>query len=718
MIKTKDNIVKKDLVLVGAGHSHIEVIKYLGKLKLNGLRITLISKNPYCTYSGMVPGYIEGQYNWSEINIDVVRLAFKNNIRLILNEVVKISGKDRVVYLKNNSIVEYDILSINIGIESNKNNIEGAEDFAYALKPISEIDNIISSITLSKQNKVAIIGAGAAGVEVALALNERFQKLGITKKIILIANSNTIMKSYPVAVAKKLEKAIFKKNITILFKSTVTKVLKSSIVINNIKKIKDCCSVLATNGVAPYLVKTSDLALSKNGFISVKKTLQTSNFKNIFASGDVVDIEDLSLVKAGIYAVRQANILKKNLKKIFYKKKLINFYPQKSYLSIIGTTDNSAILHKYCITVKGKIFWFIKKYIDKKFIEKYSYNYKKNKIQTFSIESKEPSEHKMQCEGCGSKIPFEVLKQVFSKNINLGSLDANNVECNSSLVHTVDAITSIIDDLYLMGRIAAKHSLNDLFAGRAYPISTQMIISTPKSLNIIQKRDIYQISEGANSIFTEVSCSISGGHSYSSENEKSSIGFSLIGKIKTNKNKPLNSKKKHKIYMTGKIGTALVMAALKQSLIEGEYYKELVDEMTKSNIKIFKIIQKYNILDITDISGFGLALHLKNLLIRNKKYKGANIFLNKILMLNGAKKAMQKNVISSLTYSNKSSVINSLEIISNLKRYYNILYDPQTAGGFLFITQNNKIIKEFLKNNVLVTEIGEISDEHSKIRVL
>ena len=98
------------------------------------------------------------------------------------------------------------------------------------------------------------------------------------------------MKSYPVAVAKKLEKVIFKKNITILFKSTVTKVLKSSIVINNIKKIKDCCSVLATNGVAPYLVKTSDLALSKNGFISVKKTLQTSNFKKIFLQAVMLSI--------------------------------------------------------------------------------------------------------------------------------------------------------------------------------------------------------------------------------------------------------------------------------------------------------------------------------------------------------------------------------------------------------------------------------------------
>ena len=84
MLKLKDNILKKDLVLLGAGHSHIEVIKYLGKIKLEGLRITLISKSPYCTYSGMVPGYIEGKYTWSQINIDIVKLAFINNISLYI----------------------------------------------------------------------------------------------------------------------------------------------------------------------------------------------------------------------------------------------------------------------------------------------------------------------------------------------------------------------------------------------------------------------------------------------------------------------------------------------------------------------------------------------------------------------------------------------------------------------------------------------------------
>ena len=78
MHKIQNNIIKKDLVLLGAGHSNIEVIRYFGKLKLKGLRITLISKNTFATYSGMVPGFIEGKYKWNEINIDLIKLCNKN----------------------------------------------------------------------------------------------------------------------------------------------------------------------------------------------------------------------------------------------------------------------------------------------------------------------------------------------------------------------------------------------------------------------------------------------------------------------------------------------------------------------------------------------------------------------------------------------------------------------------------------------------------------
>ena len=84
--------------------------------------------------------------------------------------------------------------------------------------------------------------------------------------------------------------------------------------------------------------------------------MQTKNDPNIFAAGDIADIEDYKLAKAGVYAVRQSNTLKKNLERIYKNKKLIKFIPQKSYLSIIGITNGKALGNKYFFTIKGKFF--------------------------------------------------------------------------------------------------------------------------------------------------------------------------------------------------------------------------------------------------------------------------------------------------------------------------------------------------------------------------
>ena len=163
----------------------------------------------------------------------------------------------------------------------------------------------------------------------------------------------------------------------------------------------------------------------------------------------------------------------------------------------------------------------------------------------------------------------------------------------------------------------------------------------------------------------------------------------------------------------------MVMAGIKNKIIPGEFYNEVINEMTASNLLIYQLFKKHKIRNITDISGFGLVSHLKNLLLRNKVFKGANIYLDKVLMLEGAKLAMENEVTSSLTYSNKDSINNTLHIIANDKKYLNILFDPQTAGGFLFIINNrNKIIKDFKNNNITFSEIGNVSFSHDKIKVL
>ena len=155
--------------------------------------------------------------------------------------------------------------------------------------------------------------------------------------------------------------------------------------------------------------------------------MQTKNNPNIFAAGDIADIENYKLVKAGVYAVRQSNTLKINLERVLKNKKLIKFIPQKSYLSIIGITNNKALGNKYFFTMKGRALWKLKKYIDKKFIKKYTDFFIYNKNIILNKKSKEPSDYMMQCGGCGSKIPQTVLEKIFEKNFQEGSFDANEI---------------------------------------------------------------------------------------------------------------------------------------------------------------------------------------------------------------------------------------------------------------------------------------------------
>ena len=118
MINNKVNKVEKDLVLLGAGHANVNVITYIGKTKPKGIRVTLISDNLYSTYSGMIPGYIQGSYSWKDINIDILRLANKFNIRVIQATVTNVLHSEKMIYLEKRPPINYDILSINLGIIS------------------------------------------------------------------------------------------------------------------------------------------------------------------------------------------------------------------------------------------------------------------------------------------------------------------------------------------------------------------------------------------------------------------------------------------------------------------------------------------------------------------------------------------------------------------------------------------------------------------------
>mgnify|MGYP000026190325 FL=1 len=719
--KNKKNIIKKDLVLLGAGHSNIEVLKKFGTKPIDGLRLTLISNSYFSTYSGMIPGYLQGIYDWNEINIDLVKLCRVYGHRLIMSNIIKIDTKNNSVFLENRPSINYDFLSINLGIKTDSSKIKGAEKNCLRLKPISSIkenfDKLLKFNKVHKNNDIVIIGAGAAGFEVALALDENLKRKNIKNNIILLSKNSSVLNQFNKTAELIAKKNLEKCNIKFLNYAEVVIVTSNYVLLKDGRKIFCKLPILATNSGPLDLLKKSDLPLTKNGSILVESNLLVSGYNNIFSSGDISEIKGYSIPKAGVFAVRQGKILAKNIKKLYLQKKLSQYRPQKYFLSIIGLQNNRALAIKSIFSIKGQLIWSIKKYIDKKFIEKYTLYKRDNYPEKDQIE---PVLNQMQCKGCASKIPQSILDSVFEENTKKGSLDADKVPNTKNIFQTTDIISSIVSDPFELGIISAKHALNDILASNTKPLAAQMIVSLPPAINEINKRDLIQVKSGADYAMKKATCKIIGGHSYSNNDDQVYLGFSIIGKKKNYvKSKKI---KKGKLYITGKIGSALVFAAIEKKIISGMYSEEVINNMKQSNYDIFKIFSKYSIQHITDISGFGLAIHANNLLLRNSDLNGLEISLKKVPLYKGAIEALNNNVKSSLNDANKNSIINNLRVDYDKinKNYLNCLFDPQTAGGFLFILDptQKKILNELDKKKINYSSIGRVINSKKKIKVI
>src|SRR5436309_16012465 len=128
--------VLKDVVLVGAGHAHVAVLRRFGMRPLPGVRFTLISREVHTPYSGMLPGLVAGIYAFDEAHIDTGPLARFAGARLVQDEAVGIDVAQQRIICRNRPPVPYDLLSLNIGSTPNTGVVPGADENAIPVKPI------------------------------------------------------------------------------------------------------------------------------------------------------------------------------------------------------------------------------------------------------------------------------------------------------------------------------------------------------------------------------------------------------------------------------------------------------------------------------------------------------------------------------------------------------------------------------------------------------
>lgn len=368
----------KNLVLIGGGHSHAIALQSVGINPISEINITLISDVVQTPYSGMLPGHVAGFYSYEETHIDLRRLAEFAGVDLVIDRAVKLDLNNDRVICQSNKAIAFDYLSIDVGSIPQTVTVPGAKEYAIPAKPVPLfLAGWSELLTEIRQNSVlsrsiAIVGGGAGGVELALNMQARFKQKGEENiEINLIHRGTELLSGHNRRVSSILEKLLRDRQIKLHLQQNVIEVLPNKIICESGLTIESDRTFWVTQASVPHWIKESSLTTDDRGFILVTNTLQSVSHPQIFAAGDNATIIDYPRPKAGVFAVRQGKPLVENWRRIIAGKPLKPYYPQSKYLALIGTGDKQAIASWGNLGARSPLFWFLKDYIDRKFMNQF-----------------------------------------------------------------------------------------------------------------------------------------------------------------------------------------------------------------------------------------------------------------------------------------------------------------------------------------------------------
>lgn len=323
-------------------------------MDLNDLKVTVITNFDREFYSGMLPGYINNSFTLDEVSFKVKDYCNNPNIELVFDEIVEIDNNNNLV-ITQNSKYEYDYISMNLGSKSIE--IFGSENYnLHYVKPIYGFKNLKN--LNDDTNSLLIIGAGAAGVELALSYRSVYPKIKIT----IIDRHKDVLLKFNKKTRKIAKKLLNKRNINLLNNININKINKNTAYYDKGKIEFD--QALISTGVTGVDINYKGFEVDENNFLLVDSNLFAT--KNALAIGDMVHLREYpNTPKAGVFAIRMTPILVNNLFSIIFGKGEIQSYkPQKIYLQIINTSDGKAILSWGKFAIYNSLALKIKNKID------------------------------------------------------------------------------------------------------------------------------------------------------------------------------------------------------------------------------------------------------------------------------------------------------------------------------------------------------------------
>ncbi len=740
---------QQDVVLVGGGHSHALVLKMWGMDPLPGVRLTLITDHTHTPYSGMLPGHVAGFYDFDSCHIDLRQLAQFAGAQFYHDRVIGLDLAQQRILCESHPPVAFHWLSLDIGSTPNLGSVPGAAEWAIPAKPVPQFlqswQQVLREVEADprRSRQWAVVGGGAGGVELSLALRSRTRRLydsfqhqqrvdaddsdPLTRPDLsqpgafpiqfhLIHRGNTLMTGHNPRIQRLFHSHLQALGIQVHSGQTVTQICHNPqapqpIEIQHQSGLTIPCDRLfwVTEASAPSWLRQSGLATDDRGFVLVSPTLQSLSHPQVLATGDIAAMRDYPRPKAGVFAVRQGKPLFQNLRALCRGHLPQPYRPQRQILALIGDGQGRAAASRGPWSWPLSTWlWAWKDRLDRRFMAQFTdlppmatmlpVAQPRPDRRLPRLLSPSPGvSPALPCAGCGAKVGSSSLDRVLQRlqqdyptpptpGILVGLHNPDDgaviqIPSNGVLVQTVDFFRALLSDPFVFGQITAHHCLNDLFAMGATPHSALAIVTLPQSAPSLQEETLYQLMAGVLQVLCPLEVALVGGHT--TTGQELAFGLTCNGWVQA---ADLWGKGQMQagqaLVLTKPLGTGMLFAGAMQGRVRGRWLDEAIAMMLQSNYTAMQILRQHGTTACTDVTGFGLLGHLVEMM--RTAQVGIRLEVSQIPRLRGVEDALRQGTVSSLHSQN----IQALQWLDPLSRSLTpeleaLLCDPQTAGGLL-----------------------------------
>ncbi|WP_280550178.1 MULTISPECIES: selenide, water dikinase SelD [unclassified Halomonas] len=716
----------RDIVLVGGGHTHVGVLKRFAMKPEPGVRLTLICRDTHTPYSGMLPGYVAGHYTYDEVHIDLRRLAEYAGARFFSDETIGIDHDERKVLCRSRPPVPYDWMSINIGSTPRVEAVSGAAEHAVPVKPIHQFNDRWQTLLRRIEEhpgrtRVAVVGGGAGGVELLLAMQYRLGRELAARgrdpaelSFALFTRGERTLPTHNARVRAHFQDTLARRGVEVHTATEVVDVEAGRLQAADGTWHGADEIIWVTNAGGAAWLKDTRLALDDDGFIQVDDTLRSLSDPRIFAAGDIAHQVNHPREKAGVFAVRQGRPLADNLRAAVTGRPLSPYRPQRDWLALISTGDRHAVASRGGLCLAGDWVWRWKDGIDRRFMAKFN---ELPPMEEGAMPASRPSKVvldeeenaqavsaiAMRCGGCGAKVGATTLSRALStlepvarEEVRVGLHAPDDaavvrVPPGKDMVHTVDFFRAFIDDPYVFGKVAANHALGDIFAMGAEAQTATAVATVPQGLEAKVEDTVFQMMSGAVEVLNAAGCALVGGHT--GEGSELALGFAVNGLIDSGSagddgraDTALMTKGGLRpgqvLILTKPIGTGTLFAAHARLAARGRWIDAALASMVQSNRAGAACLHEHGASACTDLTGFGLLGHLVEM--TRPSGVDAELDLAALPLLEGAEETVAAGILSSLQPANvrlRRAIRDPAAWVEHPR--YPLLFDPQTAGGLL-----------------------------------